>query len=102
MPAGYSKPSLIEKLGIKPNSRLAILNAPPGYRILLGRLPPAGRVFTAARGTASCDFIQCFTRTQRDLDRRFARCLRARTKLESMRPIWSVRCNRGSFRCGLT
>ena len=37
--AGYSKRSLVEKLGIKPSTRVVVLSAPPTYASLLGALP---------------------------------------------------------------
>src|SRR6266568_245460 len=46
MPAGYSQRSLVEKLGIKPHTRIAIVNAPRGYRNTLGKLPPGVTVAT--------------------------------------------------------
>jgi len=59
MPAGYSQRSLVEKLGIKPHTRIAIVNAPRGYRNTLGKLPPGVTVAAAARGSLS--FIHFFT-----------------------------------------
>jgi hypothetical protein len=38
--AGYSKQSLVDKLGIKEGHRVAILGAPAGYAEILGALPP--------------------------------------------------------------
>jgi hypothetical protein len=60
--AGYSDRSLVEKLGIKPGTRIAILNAPRGYRATLGRLPPGVVVASAARGTFA--LIHFFTRSR--------------------------------------
>ncbi|MEZ4616434.1 MAG: hypothetical protein R2867_13155 [Caldilineaceae bacterium] len=40
-PAGYSKRPLAQKLGIKHGHRVAILQAPDGYRTLLELLPDA-------------------------------------------------------------
>jgi hypothetical protein len=48
--AGYSGRPLAEKLGIKPGTRIAILNAPRGYRRTLGPLPAGVKVVTSARG----------------------------------------------------
>jgi hypothetical protein len=48
--AGYSHRSLVDKLGIKPGMRIAILNAPRGYRSLLGKLPAGVTVVPAVRG----------------------------------------------------
>jgi hypothetical protein len=73
--AGYSPRSLVEKLGIKPRTRIAIVNAPRGYRATLGKLPPGVTVATAARG--SLPFIQFFTTSRRALEAKFAGLVRA-------------------------
>jgi uncharacterized RDD family membrane protein YckC len=75
MPAGYSLRSLVEKLGIAPGARIAILNAPRGYRATLGTLPPGVRVATAARGPLP--FIQFFTTSRKALEGKFAALVRA-------------------------
>lgn len=63
--AGYSPRSLIQKLGIKPDSRIAILNAPRTYSATLGELPRGVTVARAARGQFS--FIQYFTKARSEL-----------------------------------
>jgi hypothetical protein len=75
--AGYSGRPLVAKLGIKPETRIAIVNAPRGYRTTLGRLPPGVRVAAAARGWGSLPFIQFFTTTRKTLERKFAALVRA-------------------------
>ncbi len=40
--AGYSGKPLVQKLGIKPGTTIAILNAPKGYERTLGKLPSVG------------------------------------------------------------
>ena len=62
--AGYSTRSLVDKLGIKPGSRIAVLNAPRGYRTTLGKLPAGVTVASAARGVFP--FIHFFV-VRRDL-----------------------------------
>jgi hypothetical protein len=57
--AGYSARTLVEKLGIKPRTRIAIVNPPRGYRATLGKLPPGVTVVASARGVVP--FIQFFT-----------------------------------------
>ncbi len=69
MPAGYSKRPLVEKLGIKPGARIAILNAPSGYRRTLGPLP--AKVVAAPRLSGPHDFIHFFTTVERDLEAQF-------------------------------
>lgn len=73
--AGYSRRSLVDKLGIKPGTRIAILREPPGYRKSLGILPPGVRVATTARG--SLPFIQFFTTSRKALEARFSALVRA-------------------------
>jgi uncharacterized RDD family membrane protein YckC len=91
MPAGYSKRSLVEKLGIPPGARIAILNAPRGYRTNLGKLPPGVRVATAARG--SLPFIQFFTTTRQALEGRFAALVRALTPAGALWVSWPKRAS---------
>jgi len=67
--AGYSGKSLVDKLGIKPGMRLAIVGAPAGYRATLGALPPGVSVLAAPRSTLP--FIQFFTTKRSLLERRF-------------------------------
>lgn len=63
--AGYSGTPLAEKLGIRPDHRLAILGAPAGFAL---DLPPGVRTSTAARGTF--DTIVSFHTGRRELERR--------------------------------
>jgi hypothetical protein len=74
--AGYSGTPLPKKLGVKPDSTLALLGAPDDFRTTLGALPDGVRVVTSARG--SCDVLVVFATRAADLSRRFAagqRCL---------------------------
>jgi len=75
MPAGYSQRSLVDKLGIKPGARIAILHAPRGYRATLGKLPRGVTVTSAARGVLS--FIQFFSVDRAILERQLPALLRA-------------------------
>ncbi len=75
MPAGYSKKSLVEKLGIKEGSKVAILNPPKNYSAILGPLPR--NVVPASKLPARADFIHFFTRERRDLEGVFANLKRA-------------------------
>lgn len=72
--AGYSGRSLVDKLGIKPNTRIAIINPPRGYRATLGRLPPGVTVTSTARG--SLPFIHFFVKDRAVLEQRFPGLLR--------------------------
>jgi len=73
--AGYSKRSLVAKLGIKAGTTLAILNPPRGYERTLGRLPQA--VIRRSLATGSLDFIQFFATGRRELERSFSHLKRA-------------------------
>jgi hypothetical protein len=69
MAAGYSKRTLVEKLGIKPGARIIILHAPDDYAQTLGSLPGGTQV--VSRLKAPLDFIQFFTTKRRVLEREF-------------------------------
>src|SRR5262247_639509 len=69
MGAGYSKRSLIEKLGIKSGFSVCILNPPTGYDVTLGELPKGVQRFVKAKGPL--DFIQFFTKERSELVRLF-------------------------------
>lgn len=73
--AGYSKRSLVDKLGIKPGNKLYISNAPQGYMQLLGSLPPQARVVKSPN--AACDFIHFFTKKQAELEAAFPKLKKA-------------------------
>ncbi len=67
--AGYSKRSLVDKLGIKAGTRLCITNAPKGYMQLLGELPAQTRMFKSPNSV--CDFIHFFTKKKAELEASF-------------------------------
>ena len=77
MPAGYSPRPLVDKLGIKPNTRIAIMGAPRGYRATLGALPEGVALSTTLRGTLP--FIHFFTKQRAALESRFPMLKRALT-----------------------
>jgi hypothetical protein len=82
-PAGYSRRTLLEKLGLKPGDRAAILNSPEGYLTTLGELPLQVKLLGGRGG--QLDFIQLFARSRTDLERAFARAA-ARLKPDGM--LW--------------
>jgi len=88
---GYSPRSLVAKLGVKPHTRIAIVNAPRGYRATLGKLPAGVRVAVAARG--SLPFIQFFTTSRRALEARFAGLVRALAKDGALWVSWPKRAS---------
>lgn len=57
--SGYSKKSLVEKLGIRPGMRMIILNQSEQYADALGELPKDAIV--SKRLSGMFDFIQFFT-----------------------------------------
>lgn len=67
--AGYSGTPLVEKLGIKAGMRLYVEGAPPGYFQTLRGIPT---VVQATRLKGPLDFIQYFTTSRAELERRFA------------------------------
>lgn len=67
--AGYSKRSLVEKLGIKSGYKVHISNAPQGYLKTLGALPAAVHFTKSLDGP--CDFLQFFTTEKSALESAF-------------------------------
>ena len=72
---GYSTRGLVEKLGIKSGMRVAIINAPPAFRSLLGKLPAGVSVVRAVRGPLP--FIHFFTKQRAGLEAKFPGLFRA-------------------------
>jgi len=69
MPAGYSKRSLVEKLGIKGGWKIAILSPPNDFARTLGKLP-AG-VVVSKQLRPPLNFIHYFTKSKADLEKEF-------------------------------
>ena len=65
--AGYSGTPLVNKLGMKPGTRLTFLDAPADFATLLGELPTGAKM--SARGTL--DFAIVFVTTRAKLEKRF-------------------------------
>ena len=89
--AGYSGRPLVAKLGIKAGNRIAIVNAPRGYRTTLGTLPAGVTVAAAARG--SLPFIQFFTTSRRTLAARFPALVRALARDGALWVSWPKRAS---------
>lgn len=70
MNVGYSKRTLVEKLGIKDDFKVAIINSPKDYEQTLGRLPQ--NVITADALDNSFNFVQFFTKWRRELETEFS------------------------------
>ena len=75
MPAGYSKRSLPEKLGLKPGSNYIVINEPPNYAEVLGELPSGLKLARSLR--APLDFIQFFTTERKHLEKNIGALKRA-------------------------
>jgi len=69
MPAGYSKKSLVEKLGIKDGFAIAIFGAPQNYAATLGKLPSAVRLTNKLKGPL--DFLHFFSSKRSYLEEHF-------------------------------
>lgn len=63
--AGYSGAPLPKKLGVKPNSTLALIGAPKDFEKTLGELPEGVKL--KKRADAACDLIIWFVRMRAEL-----------------------------------
>ncbi len=68
--AGYSGTSLIKKLGIKEGFRIALVDAPQGFRKELGTLPDKVKITPSVMKTL--DLIMLFVSSKVDLEKRFS------------------------------
>lgn len=68
---GYSGTPLPKKLGIKPDSVVALVGAPPDFAATLGEIPEGVTFRKSARG--NCDLALWFTKSRNDLERRVDR-----------------------------
>lgn len=81
--AGYSGTPLPRKLGIKPASRLGLLNAPPDFTETLGELPDG--VTPGAMKRGPYDVIVLFARNDKELARALPA---ARQRLDPAGGLW--------------
>ena len=81
--AGYSGTPLIKKLGIKEDSRVALVNAPKDFQTELGELPDNVKFMKST--TRSLDLILFFVLSERALAKDFAKLA---TRLTSNGMIW--------------
>jgi hypothetical protein len=91
MPAGYSTRSLLDKLGIKPGARIAVLGAPEGYDATLGPFPPGTVRVKSLRGPL--DLIQVFVTRRGELARRFPALKRALASNGALWVSWPKRAS---------
>src|SRR5712691_1073603 len=72
--AGYSKRSLIDKLGVREGLRIGLVDAPRNYASTLGRLPKnvaVTKLDPAAGAASELDFIQVFAKARPELETKF-------------------------------
>jgi hypothetical protein len=84
--AGYSKRTLVEKLGIKPGTQVVVLGAPVTFSSLLGTLPTGATL--RSRLPRSAAFIHQFARRRHDLMADFPRLARALTDQGALWISW--------------
>jgi hypothetical protein len=89
--AGYSKRTLVDKLGIRPSTRVVALSAPPTYASLLGALPTGSSLHSKL--PAASGFIHQFARTRHDLAADFPRLARALTDTGALWISWPKRAS---------
>ena len=83
--AGYSGTPLPKKLGIKPEQRVALADAPPGFSRTLGALPAGVELVHAARHRGPFDVALVFVRAAASLEKRFSSIAK---KLEPSGALW--------------
>ncbi len=81
--AGYSGTPLAQKLGMKPDTTVVLINAPANYRKLLGNF--ANGVKFTGRVGANSNFIHFFTTCRSELEKQLRRL---RTKIADSGTLW--------------
>ena len=81
-PAGYSGTPLPKKLGIRPDSTVALAEAPKGFARTLGALPEGARLRDGARG--ACDVALWFVTSRAH----YAKGLHAWARRDDWRALW--------------
>src|SRR3954452_20654770 len=72
--AGYSGTPLLQKLGIKPQTVVATIDAPPGYRKMLG--PAAGLLNFSDTPQKGAEFVHVFAKDRSSLEKHLKRLRR--------------------------
>jgi hypothetical protein len=90
-PAGYSGTPLPRKLGIRPDSRLALIGAPADFAETLGQLPPGVSVRRSARGPQ--DVIVAFFSERAELGRRLPALIKALDQTGGLWIAWPKRAS---------
>src|SRR5436309_8522031 len=83
MTAGYSGTPLAQKLGIKPGSDVALINAPAHYRKLLGPAARTVKFFDSA--SKASGFVHLFVTKRSDLERVLRQL---RNKVANTAAVW--------------
>ncbi|MCI0693450.1 hypothetical protein L0337_15770 [candidate division KSB1 bacterium] len=94
---GYAGQPLVKKLGIKTNTVVALVDAPPDFKKILGTLPDGVRLREQARG--QCAVMLWFVRSRKDLKRCVER-MATRTDFGSLWIVWPKKTS--SLRADLT
>ncbi|HEY6349952.1 MAG TPA: DUF3052 domain-containing protein [Candidatus Angelobacter sp.] len=84
--AGYSKRSLVEKLGIRSGHKVYLGNSPPGYLAVLGAPPDKVVLVKALKGPV--DFIQFFSKEKAELESEFPRLKKGLAKDGALWVSW--------------
>src|SRR5687767_1876334 len=71
--AGYSKTPLPQKLGIKENHTVCLVNAPEGFAALLEPLPSGVVLLGELRGKEAKNILLFFTTRRAELEKAFTR-----------------------------
>jgi hypothetical protein len=89
--AGYSGTPLPRKLGIKAGSRVAVLNAPEGFRETLG--PLLEEVALSSEASHPQDILLFFTKSRAELEEQFSVLSAAITPAGSLWISWPKRAS---------
>ena len=80
--AGYSGTPLVKKIGIKPGHRVALLNAPHGFKKELVEIPESVQ-FVNEDGKSLLDVVIFFTKQRKEVEKELPR-LRRKIKQNGM------------------
>jgi hypothetical protein len=81
--SGYSGTPLPQKLGLKPNESVVLINAPKNYAELLGEIPP--NVIFSKRMKNGARFVHFFSSKRSELQRKL---LTLRNQLADDGTLW--------------
>ncbi len=90
--AGYSPRPLVDKLGIKPGARVALVGAPEGFEAALDPLPDGAHL--ARRLHKGADVAVMFTTSRAELDKRWPALTAAVGQTGAVWVAWPKRTSR--------